>query len=439
MSTSTSSFQQFTAASGDASSASVGSSPSVPSSPSGHADASGTMKPTHVLKHFANNLTLYEHGEILQFPQIYYFGQRSKKKIHASTSLPNNCGYDDDNGDYRMYLNDHILYRYEVVEVLGKGSFGQCVRVLDHKQNTYCALKIIRNKKRFHKQGLVEVKLLEFIRDNDPEDSMNNVRMYDYFYFRNHLCLTFELLSINLYEFMKETNFHPMSPSLVRRFTIQILNSLRFLHHHKIIHCDLKPENILLKTPTKSGIKVIDFGSSCFVNERIYSYIQSRFYRAPEVIMGVPYDCGIDMWSLGCIMAELLMGYPIFPGEDEVEQMSCIMEIIGVPPHSVIDKSTRKKHFFDSQNKPRIVPNSQGKKRRPGAKDLRSVLRCPDMSFVSFVEGCLRWDPKARFTPDQAIQHPWISGVSSHRSSSLALHTLVFSHILTLSVLFLFL
>lgn len=110
-----------------------------------------------------------------------------------------------------------------------------------------------------------------------------------------------------------------MSLGLIRRFAIQILQALKYLRQERIIHCDLKPENILLKSPDKSGIKVIDFGSSCFSHERIYTYIQSRFYRAPEVILGVPYTSGIDMWSFGTILAELYTGFPLFPGESENE------------------------------------------------------------------------------------------------------------------------
>lgn len=86
------------------------------------------------------------------------------------------------------------------------------------------------------------------------------------------------------------------------------------MRRHQLIHCDLKPENILLVQPQRSAIKVIDFGSSCFVDERMYTYVQSRFYRSPEVILGLPYGCEIDMWSFGCILAELYMGYPLFPG-----------------------------------------------------------------------------------------------------------------------------
>ena len=106
-----------------------------------------------------------------------------------------------------------------------------------------------------------------------------------------------------------------------------------------IIHCDLKPENILLKEPNKSGIKIIDFGSSAFIDERVYTYIQSRFYRAPEIMLGIPYTCAIDMWSFGCIMAELCVGYPIFPGDSENDQMSRIFEVVGIPSLDVLEVS----------------------------------------------------------------------------------------------------
>lgn len=99
----------------------------------------------------------------------------------------------------------------------------------------------------------------------------------------------FELLSINLYEFIKSTDFNGVSMGLIRRFAIQILHALKFTRDNKIIHCDLKPENILLKTPTKSGLKIIDYGSGCFEDEIVYTYIQSRFYRAPEIMLGIPY------------------------------------------------------------------------------------------------------------------------------------------------------
>ena len=135
------------------------------------------------------------------------------------------------------------------------------------------------------------------------------------FVFRGHSCITFEILHKNLYEFLKEHQFSGFSHDLIRRFAIQILQSLTFFKKNAIIHCDLKPENILLKEENKSGIRVIDVGSGCFEEKQLYTYIQSRFYRAPEIILGIRYTPAIDMWSFGCIMVELFTGFPIFPGE----------------------------------------------------------------------------------------------------------------------------
>lgn len=98
----------------------------------------------------------------------------------------------------------------------------------------------------------------------DKEHKSNIVRMYGYFYFRNHLCITFEPLSINLYEFIKNNGFKGVSLALIRRFAIQLLVALKCLRRERIVHCDLKPENVLLKAPNKATIKLIDFGSSCF-------------------------------------------------------------------------------------------------------------------------------------------------------------------------------
>lgn len=99
------------------------------------------------------------------------------------------------------------------------------------------------------------MKILEHLRHKDPDDASGLVHMHEYFYFRNHLCISFELLSINLYEFIKNNNFQGLSLGLIRRFAQQLLVSLRFLRRQRVIHCDLKPENILLRAPNKSGIK----------------------------------------------------------------------------------------------------------------------------------------------------------------------------------------
>lgn len=216
---------------------------------------------------------------------------------------------------------------------------------------------------------------------------------------------------MNLYEFIKAHEFKGFSLRLIRRFCKQMLSSLVLLKVQKVIHCDLKPENILLAHPLHSEIKVIDFGSSCFESEKVYTYIQSRFYRSPEVILGMSYGLPIDMWSLGCILAELYTGYPIFPGENEQEQLACIMEIFGPPEKHLIEKSSRKKLFFDSLGKPRVTVSSKGRRRRPSSKTLQQALKCDDEAFLDFISRCLRWDPERRMKPDEAMQHEFITGV----------------------------
>ena len=287
------------------------------------------------------NLNIFERGEIVDYSDIYFCGKSNAKKVSAelktdSSTSTSNFGYDDERGDYQVVDGDHLAYRYEIVDVLGKGSFGQVVRCVDHKTGGLVAIKIIRNKKRFHQQALVEVDILQKLREWDPEKEHSMVSFIQSFYFRGHLCISTELLGMNLYELIKFHDFRGFSIKLIRRFAKQLLSSLVLLKDHKVIHCDLKPENILLTHPARSEIKVIDFGSSCHENEKVYTYIQSRFYRSPEVILGMTYGLAIDMWSLGCILAELLTGYPIFPGENEQEQLSCIMVSSLYPFHSQV-------------------------------------------------------------------------------------------------------
>ncbi|KAK9369184.1 kinase-like domain-containing protein [Lipomyces kononenkoae] len=359
----------------------------------------------------AQKLNAYEKGEILDFRTVYFCGTPTCCKITGHADPSTNFGFDDERGDYKIIVGDHLAYRYEIRGILGKGSFGQVVKCIDHKTGDLTAVKIIRNKKRFHTQALVETKILQNLREWDPEDTHHFVRVTHNFYFRGHLCIATELLSLNLYEFVKENEFKGLSLPVIRsRFAKQLLSALCLLQRKKVIHCDLKPENILLSTPESAEIRVIDFGSSCLDNERVFTYIQSRFYRSPEVILGLQYGLPIDMWSLGCILAELQLGYPIFPGENEQEQLGCIMEVFGPPGSHIVEKASRKKLFFDSNGRPRLVVSSKGRRRIPNSKDLAQVLRTDDAAFIDFIASCLLWDPALRLKPDDAVRHPFITG-----------------------------
>uniref|UniRef100_A0A8C9VM16 dual-specificity kinase n=1 Tax=Scleropages formosus TaxID=113540 RepID=A0A8C9VM16_SCLFO len=366
------------------------------------------LLPIEALKYFKDRLTEFEQEEILDYSEIWYLRVYAKKS-EPSRSITESSRNDEEDDSYIKVLHDHISYRYEVLEVLGKGSFGQVFKCLDHKNNELVAIKVIR-KKRFHYQALVEVKILDVVRRKDRDNSYNVIHMKDYFYFRSLLCISFELLGMNLYEVILKNNFRGFSMARVRHYAFSLLRCLQMLHKEKIIHCDLKPENIVLSQRGLGNIKVIDFGCSCYEQQKVYTYIQSRFYRSPEVILGHSYNMAIDMWSLGCILAELYTGYPLFPGENEEEQLACIMEIFGVPPEDFIKTAPRRKFFFDLKGYPRHVTNSKGQRRQPNSKNLTSVLDTSDPLFLDFIKRCLMWDPSKRMTPDEAMCHKWILG-----------------------------
>ncbi|MXQ97734.1 hypothetical protein E5288_WYG011610 [Bos mutus] len=382
------------------------------------------MTPEQAMKQYMQKLTSFEHHEIFSYPEIYFLGPNAKKR-QGMTGGPNNGGYDDDQGSYVQVPHDHVAYRYEVLKVIGKGSFGQVVKAYDHKVHQHVALKMVRNEKRFHRQAAEEIRILEHLRKQDKDNTMNVIHMLENFTFRNHICMTFELLSMNLYELIKKNKFQGFSLPLVRKFAHSILQCLDALHKNRIIHCDLKPENILLKQQGRSGIKVIDFGSSCYEHQRVYTYIQSRFYRAPEVILGARYGMPIDMWSLGCILAELLTGYPLLPGEDEGDQLACMIELLGMPSQKLLDASKRAKNFVSSKGYPRyctVTTLSDGSVVLNGGRSRRGKLRgppesrewgnalkgCDDPLFLDFLKQCLEWDPAVRMTPGQALRHPWL-------------------------------
>jgi dual specificity tyrosine-phosphorylation-regulated kinase 2/3/4 len=348
-------------------------------------------------------------------------------------------------------LHDHLAYRYEILEPLGSGSFGQVVRCFDHQTKQETAIKIVRNRKKYKEQSMVEVQLLQQLRQSMMMDNILNssggnedekknqknlqhhhhiVQMKDYFFFRQHLCISFEKLGMNLYEFIKFRSFQGLQMNNLRLIATQILQALIFLKQQKIIHCDLKPENILLppttidtgmkNTGTNTGaigsISVIDFGSSCYEDATFFTYIQSRFYRSPEVILGFEfgYSFPIDMWSFGCILAELFTGHPLFVGENEAEQIACMMEILDIPHRDFLIHCKRRDKFFfqEDYSSSLFVPlhlvNSRGRKRQPGTKHLSIALKTSDTSFLNFLQACLEWNPLKRMTPEKALQHSWI-------------------------------
>ncbi|KAB1274288.1 Dual specificity tyrosine-phosphorylation-regulated kinase 1B [Camelus dromedarius] len=330
--------------------------------------------------------------------EVYY----AKKKRRAQQAPPQdsstkkekkvlNHGYDDDNHDYIVRSGERWLERYEIDSLIGKGSFGQVVKAYDHQTQELVAIKIIKNKKAFLNQAQIELRLLELMNQHDTEMKYYIVHLKRHFMFRNHLCLVFELLSYNLYDLLRNTHFRGVSLNLTRKLAQQLCTALLFLATPElsIIHCDLKPENILLCNPKRSAIKIVDFGSSCQLGQRIYQYIQSRFYRSPEVLLGTPYDLAIDMWSLGCILVEMHTGEPLFSGSNEVDQMNRIVEVLGIPPAPMLDQAPKARKYFER------LPGGGWTLRR--TKELRKLLSFHFLSCAS-VSPCVSPCPSCPLT-----------------------------------------
>ncbi|KAL9164952.1 hypothetical protein ABFS82_06G138800 [Erythranthe guttata] len=326
----------------------------------------------------------------------------------------NRTGFEE-NKEFPIVINGIIAGRYYVTEFLGSAAFSKVVQAHDLYSGIDVCLKIIKNDKDFFDQSLDEIKLLKFVNKNDPADEHHILRLYDYFYYQEHLFIVTELLRANLYEFQKfnrESGGEPyFTLHKLQVITRQCLEALSYLHDLGIIHCDLKPENILIKSYKRCKIKIIDLGSSCFQTDHLSLYVQSRSYRAPEVMLGLPYGQKIDLWSLGCILAELCSGEVLFPNEGVVMLLARMIGTIGPIDMEMLHKGEEVHKYFtkeydlyylneDTKQVEYIVPEESS---------LENHLQICDYGFVEFLKFLLEINPKRRPTAREALEHPWLS------------------------------
>ncbi|XP_010936835.1 uncharacterized protein [Elaeis guineensis] len=326
----------------------------------------------------------------------------------------NRTGFEEDK-NFHVVLNSVIAGRYHVTEYLGSAAFSKAIQAHDLHTGMDVCMKIIKNNKDFFDQSLDEIKLLKFVNKNDPADKYHILRLYDYFYYQEHLLIVCELLKANLYEFHKfnresggEVYF--TMPRL-QSITIQCLEALQFLHGLGLIHCDLKPENILVKSYSRCEVKVIDLGSSCFETDHLCSYVQSRSYRAPEVILGLPYDKKIDVWSLGCILAELCTGNVLFQNDSPATLLARVIGIIGPIDQEMLVKGRDTYKYF-TKNHMLYEKNQETNRLEyliPKKTSLRHRLPMGDQGFIDFIAHLLEINPKKRPSASEALKHPWLS------------------------------
>lgn len=232
---------------------------------------------------------------------------------------------------------------------MGKGVFStvlKCIdlRLYDEKSNTsppesaYVILKIIRNNSIMKKSAEKEIQILELITRNDSENKRHCIKMLSNTEYRNHMVIIFEMMSMNLREIIKKFGKNVgINISAVKMYSKQLFIALRHLQQLHIVHADIKPDNIVISQDLKT-VKLCDFGSAFFETDSDNNptpYLVSRFYRAPEIILALPYDRNIDLWSVGVCLYELFTGHVMFPGRTNNEMLKLMMEVKGKFPNKV--------------------------------------------------------------------------------------------------------
>ncbi|XP_072763919.1 uncharacterized protein Prp4k [Anoplolepis gracilipes] len=335
--------------------------------------------------------------------------------------------WDDAEGYYRVRVGETLDMRYIVYGYTGQGVFSNVVRARDTARgNLDVAVKIIRNNEIMHKTGLKELEILRKLNDFDAEDRFHCLRLFRHFFHKNHLCMVFEPLAMNLREVLKkygkDVGLHVKA---VRSYTQQLFLALKLLKRANILHADIKPDNILV-SESKLVLKLCDFGSASHAHENeITPYLVSRFYRAPEIILGIPYDFGIDMWSVGCTIYELYTGKIMFSGKTNNQMLKYFMDLKGKMPNKLIRKGTFKDQHFDSNcnflyhevdkvtEREKVVVMST----LPATRDLSAELGGNSLppeqnrkvgQLKDLLERTLMLDAGKRITVNHALAHPFI-------------------------------
>uniref|UniRef100_A0A673MH90 non-specific serine/threonine protein kinase n=1 Tax=Sinocyclocheilus rhinocerous TaxID=307959 RepID=A0A673MH90_9TELE len=359
---------------------------------------------------------------------------------------PAKQGGNSGNGDGDYQLVQHELLcslknTYEVLDFLGRGTFGQVVKCWKRGTNEIVAVKILKNHPSYARQGQIEVGILARL-SSENADEHNLVRAFECFQHRSHTCLVFEMLEQNLYDFLKQNKFSPLPLKVIRPILQQVATALKKLKGMGLIHADLKPENIMLVDPVRQPyrVKVIDFGSASHVSKAVCStYLQSRYYRAPEIILGLPFWEAIDMWSLGCVIAELFLGWPLYPGALEFDQIRFISQTQGLPGEHLLNVGTKTSRFFcresDSPYAAWRLKSTEEHETETGLKSKEArkyIFSCLDdivhVNLVMNLEGCdllaekidraefvgllkmmLLIDAEERIAPSDALSHPFVT------------------------------
>lgn len=284
-----------------------------------------------------------------------------------------------------------VTTRYTNLQPVGMGAFGLVCAAEDQITGQQVAIKKIM--KPFStavlaKRTYRELKLLKHLRHE------NVISLIDIFISPlEDIYFVTALLGTDLHRLITS---RPLEKQFIQYFLYQILRGLKYVHSAGVVHRDLKPSNILVNE--NCDLKICDFGLARIQDPQMTGYVSTRYYRAPEIMLTwQKYTVAVDMWSVGCIFAELLEGKPLFPGKDHVHQFQIITELLGTPPDDVIET-------ICSENTLRFV-NSLPRRERRSFKDRFATV---EPLALDLLEKLLVFDPRKRLTAEEALKHPYL-------------------------------
>lgn len=330
--------------------------------------------------------------------------------------------------------SDHMQFR--VIDVLGNGTFSYVFKCqIVNQDSNFVALKIIKNLPQYHATGVSEIFMHQLMAKAPDHVGKTKVIMpISTFEIDGHICMVLPLLSRSLFEGICQTQAVSKLLDNVRSIMRQLLQALAFIHTNNVIHCDVKPDNILYAGDNTDDIVLIDFGSATTAMSGKGQYIQSRFYRSFEVILGMQFNSQIDIWSAGCVAAELFLDFAIFACDCESDAVHSMVALLGPVPEHLFQLSNNWWKYYD------MTPQGFKLKHDPneilltkhlyhsiyeqtGTVPLEELIlqHCQletkqeleeVQSFSHFVHGLLKFDPAERYNADQALTHPFITGES---------------------------
>ncbi|KAF8590269.1 Pkinase-domain-containing protein [Ramaria rubella] len=290
------------------------------------------------------------------------------------------------------------MENYAKLEKIGEGTYGVVYKARDITTNQIVALKKIRleaEDEGVPSTAIREISLLKELKDD------NVVKLLDIVHADQKLYLVFEFLDMDLKRFMESGNSRgePITPETVKKFTHQLTSGLNYCHAHRILHRDLKPQNLLIDK--HHNLKLADFGlARAFgVPLRTYTHeVVTLWYRSPEVLLGSRhYSTALDMWSVGCIFAEMaLRGAPLFPGDSEIDQIFRIFRILGTPNENT---------WPGVQGLPDYKPTFPNW----SATDLAQVVPPLDKDGIDLLKQTLVYDSAERISAKRALLHPYLT------------------------------